>query len=371
MKNRNSTSMPLRIGALAALILPAGVVCAQSNVTIYGILDSSVMHASGSIASKTQLFSGSSLGSRIGFRGHEDLGGGMAAGFVLESGLAVDSGSGQASNSNNQASGATPPAAGGQGLTFNRESYVYLSGGWGELRLGRSMTPAWRAQASMDPAAVGVGLWTAQTALASLAVLGHPAGIRASNSIGYYTPVYAGFAGQFMYAMGENASNSGATKNDGDVYGARIFYAEGPLKFVAAYETIKSAAVGDIKETVIGANYDFGVAKLWAQYLHDTSGLGNKVNGQAVSVTAPYGPMEFRVGWSRSKVETQSGTPKGTVNKLALFGAYKLSKRTAIYSTMAFVRNRDGATQVPFTNAGVTAPNASSRGYEIGLRHIF
>lgn len=359
------------LSVLAALALPVGSAHAQSSVTLYGVAEASIVRGDGSLGSKTQLFSGSSLGTRLGFRGIEDLGGGMSARFVLESGFGLDTGAGITSNANNQASGQGAPGAGGQGLTFNRLSYVGLAGGWGEVRLGRDYTPAWRAQSTMDPAAISVGLWSPQSALGSLAVLPNAAGVRASNSVGYHTPVIGGFTAQFMYALGENASNAGAARKDGDVFGVRVAYTRGALNMVVATETIKLAAVGDIKETVVGANYDFGVAKLWAQYLRDRTELGNKMHGHALSVSAPFGPMELRAGWSRSEVETVTGKPAGTINKIALFGIYHLSKRTALYTTVARVRNQDGTSSVPYPGVAVTAPNTSANAYEFGMRHAF
>jgi predicted porin len=358
-------------GAAALLLAAASTAQAQSGVTIYGMVDASVLHAKGSLASKTQLFSGSSLGTRLGFRGVEDLGGGMAANFVLESGFGLDSGVGQATNTNNQTTGAASAAGGGQGLTFNRLSYVGLSGSWGELRLGRDYTPAWRAMSSMDPAAIGTGLWSAQSALGSLVVLGQPAGIRASNSVGYYTPVIGGFTGQIMVALGENASNVGATKSDGNVIGGRIAYNAGAFSMVAATEKIKMAAQGDVRESVIGASYNFGPAKLWAQYVRDTTGLSNNMSGHSLSVSAPVGASELRAQWSRSKVENAAGAAIGTVNKIAVYGQYNLSKRTGLYTTLARVRNSDGASSVPFVGVAVTGPNTSATAMEVGMRHAF
>lgn len=355
------------IGALTASLLPLAAAHAQqSSVTLYGVVDASIQHGTGSVANKTQMFSGSGLSSRLGFRGTEDLGGGMAANFVLETGFGVDNGVGLASNTNNQPSGAVPAG----GMSFNRVSYVGLSGPWGELRLGRDYTPAWRAQSSMDPGAIGTGLWSAQSALASIAV-GQPAGIRASNSVGYYSPTIGGLSAQLMYAMGENASNAGATRKDGNVMGVRVAYRTGKLNVVAATETIKMASLGDVKETVLGANYDFGPAKLWAQLVRDKTGFANRMNGHSLSISAPFGATEFRAQWSRSQVENFSGAPVATVNKIALYGQYNLSKRTGVYTTLARVRNSDGASSVPFPGTAVTGPNTSSSAIEFGIRHVF
>ena len=96
----------------------------------------------GDVADKTQLTNSGYNSSRLGFRGTEDLGGGMSASFWLEAGVNNDDGTGAATSTNNQAIAAPAPAvAGTQGLTFNRRSTVSLAGGWGELRLGRDYTP--------------------------------------------------------------------------------------------------------------------------------------------------------------------------------------------------------------------------------------
>lgn len=102
----------------------AGAACAQSSVTLFGIVDATIAHGSGSIAKRTQLSNGGYNSNRLGFRGVEDLGGGLSAHFWLEAALAVDDGQGGATNSNNQASGTGAATAGRQGLTFSRRSTV-------------------------------------------------------------------------------------------------------------------------------------------------------------------------------------------------------------------------------------------------------
>src|SRR5829696_8299828 len=87
-------------------LVAAGSACAQSSVTLYGVVDVAASYYRGEGNGHTvKLISGGNQQSRLGFRGTEDLGGGMYAGFELEAGFNADTGSGQASNSNNQASG--------------------------------------------------------------------------------------------------------------------------------------------------------------------------------------------------------------------------------------------------------------------------
>lgn len=126
------------LGAGLALVA-AGSACAQSSVTIYGVVDVAASYTRGEGSGhRLRLVSGASQQSRLGFRGTEDLGGGMYAGFELEAGLNADTGAGQPSNTNNQASGT---GAGGS-LSFNRKSVAVLGGPWGEVRVGRDYTPS-------------------------------------------------------------------------------------------------------------------------------------------------------------------------------------------------------------------------------------
>ena len=92
--------------ALAGIAaLAAGAACAESSVTLYGRVDAALARGTGSVSSMTQLKSSGYNASAIGFRGVEDLGGGMSASFVLEAGLNNDDGSGQGTSTNNQPSG--------------------------------------------------------------------------------------------------------------------------------------------------------------------------------------------------------------------------------------------------------------------------
>ena len=124
-----------------AVLAASGAAMAQSSVTLFGIVDAGYAVGNGSISDKTSLRNSGYNSSRLGFRGVEDLGGGMRAEFWLEAGVSNDSGAAQATNTNNQAvTGLT--SAGTQGLTFNRKSTVGLVGSMGEIRLGRDYVPS-------------------------------------------------------------------------------------------------------------------------------------------------------------------------------------------------------------------------------------
>ncbi|MDB5875031.1 MAG: Porin [Ramlibacter sp.] len=358
----------IAVAALAA----TGLASAQSSVTLFGVIDANLQHVSNSgAASSTRLANSGSSASRLGFRGTEDLGGGMSASFWLETGFNNDDGSGQTSNSNNQVSGqpAPPGLLGGQGLTFNRRSTVSLAGGWGELRLGRDYTPQFWSLLLFQPfGVVGVG----NNQVLNSIITGVTA-VRASNTIGYLLPEnLGGFYGQAQYWLGENASNV-ANSKDGTGAGVRLGYAAGPVDVAFAYGRTKyatTATAGDTTQSNLAGSYNFGVAKLMALYERDKRNQTVALTGTgwSLGVLVPVGAGEVRVSYDRYKTNA-AGEP--TAGKLAVGYRHNLSKRTALYVTVARVRNSGGSAAAVANGYGSPAINASSSGYDLGLRHSF
>jgi len=349
--------------ALAVLAAASGAAMAQSSVTLFGVVDATLAFGRGSVADKNQLTNSGYNSSRLGFRGTEDLGGGMAASFWLEAGLANDDGQGAATNSNNQTTGAGTAVAGRQGLTFNRRSTVSLSGGFGEVRLGRDYTPHFWNLTVFDPFGTN-GVGTTQTLNSSL---GGVVNVRASNSIGYFLPGnLGGFYGQAQYYMGENLSNA-ANKKDGTGFSFRVGFANGPINVAVAssstdYTTFK------IKTTNLGGQYDLGVAKLMAHYNQDKLASGVKGKGWLLGALVPVGAGEIRAAYSTYEQRLLPGVNPET-DKIALGYVHNLSKRTALYTTYARVKNKGGAASA--LNGSVTAANAKSSGLDLGIRHSF
>ena len=343
-----------------AVLATAGVASAQSSVTLFGIVDATLQHVSNSGGTNvTRLTNSGYNSSRLGFRGTEDLGGGMSASFWLEMGMNNDNGSGGATNTNNQASGGT----GGGGLTFNRRSTVSLAGGWGEVRLGRDYSPQFWNLTVFDPFGTN-GAGTTQT-LNSI-ITGVTA-VRASNTIGYFLPGnLGGFYGQVQHYRGENASGA-ATSSDGNGNGLRVGFANGPFNVALAVSKTKYDA-GDVKQNNIGGQWDFGMAKVMAHYSKDTNGtLDGK--GWLVGALVPVGAGEIRAAYSRYRTDL-AGDP--TSKKLALGYVHNLSKRTALYATYARVKNSGGAAASVAPGAATgPAVNDSSTGYDFGIRHSF
>ena len=348
-----------------AVLAAAGAASAQSSVTLFGIVDATVAFGKGKgvgSSDKTQLTNSGYNSSRLGFRGTEDLGGGMSASFWLEAGINNDNGTGAATNTNNQAAPAAL-GAGQQGLTFNRRSTVSLAGGWGELRLGRDYTPQFWNLTVFDPFGTN-GVGTSQSSLGTTAVVGVTT-VRASNSIGYFLPGnLGGFYGQVQYYMGENNKTGAATEKDGTGAGVRVGFANGPFNVALATGRTKYDA-GDTRQTNLGGQFDFGVAKLLGQISRDKNGtLDGK--GWVLGGLFPVGAGEIRASYSRYETDAV-GEPE--TKKLAIGYVHNLSKRTAVYTTFARVKNDGGAATA--LNGATTAANNSSTGLDVGLRHSF
>lgn len=350
--------------ALAVMAF-AGAASAQSSVTLFGIVDAAITHGSAGNggSSWTGMTNSGYNSSRLGFRGTEDLGGGMSASFWLE---------GQLTNDNGNAAG----------FNFQRRSTVSLAGNWGEVRLGRDYTPVFWNYTVFDPfGTVGVGTNVMLSGAAQF--LGPVANggigsvaaanlVRANNDIGYFLPAnLGGFYGQVNYWFGEQVQNV-PNKKDGNGYGLRLGYATGPFNVAVSYATTKDNGVGDYSTWNLGGQWDFGIARVMAQYQRDS--VDNPTNldarGYLIGGNVPVGAGEIRASWSQYKVDVAGGDPKAT--KIALGYVHNLSKRTALYATIARVKNDNGSAIVlggPATMAGVG--NFSSTGYDLGIRHSF
>jgi predicted porin len=356
--------------ALASLAL-CGAASAQSSVTLFGIVDATLAYGSGSISNKTQLTNSGYNSSRVGFKGTESLGGDLRANFHLEAGMSNDDGQGGSSNSNNQASGTGAGVNGRQGLTFNRRSTVSVGGNWGELRLGRDYTPQFWNLTVYDPFGTN-GVGTNQAFVSSI---GGPVNTRASNSFTYlyghdfgatYSTGGNGVHVALQHYRGENASGT-ATSKDGTGSALRVGYNGGPVS-VAFATSSTSYASGNIRTTNIGGAYDLHAVRLMGMYQRDHVASATAVDGTGylVGFSVPVSVDEIRVAYSRYKT-TAALSP--TSSKFAVGYVHNLSKRTAIYATVAHLGNNSGAAQA--LNGAATALGGSSTGYDFGVRHLF
>ncbi|SDZ59347.1 Outer membrane protein (porin) [Variovorax sp. YR266] len=395
-----------------ATLAACGAASAQSTVTLFGVVDAAYRNVSNKSestnpfgpfysvkASRTELANSGLSSSRLGFRGVEDLGGGLSASFWLESPITNDDGATGLSN-------------------FSRRSTVSLAGSFGEIRLGRDKTATVLNEEQFDPFAdTGIGgsliIDANETSVSGTGYGSNSTYKRAGNMVQYFLPRnLGGFYGNVGYSLHELTRTSpdsvaGADKtNTGRHIGGRVGYAAGPLDVAASYAqndtsfTTGSGAAavarpGKIKTFNLGATYDFGVAKLFGEYSRskdqrDPLNVFTRVpdvdlTGYLIGVTVPIGPGQIRASYSQVKYDFNRVPVLGVVNapdpksnKLALGYVHNLSKRTALYGTIARVSNKNGAgntvgagpSYVVAFNRAALQPK-SSMGYEFGIRHAF
>jgi predicted porin len=345
--------------ALAALTAFAGAASAQSSVTLFGVVDLAGTYIDNDVDGKYLLAQDGNASSRIGFRGVEDLGGGLRAGFWLE--------------------GAISPDNGGTSLNFQRRSTVSLISGWGELRLGRDYTPTFWNWTSFDPFGTnGVGAST-NLALNVDQVPGatYNTLVRANNSIGYFLPAMGGLYGQVMVAAGE-----GETTAANKMFGGRIGWAAGPFDVAVAYSTTEAPAGFDVDNFNVAGSWNFGFMKLAAFY-SQIEADGNRFDQENwfVGATVPMGAWTFKGTWGSADrsagpaatASTPLAFSSGNADQLAIGFTYDLSKRTALYGTYSQISNDDGAKYRVFgaSNALTQGANNDSMGYQFGVRHSF
>lgn len=360
MRQANTTLRFSR--ATLALLALAGAAHAQdkSSVTAFGILDAAARRVSnegkGSISS---LVSGANNTSRLGFRGTEDLGGGLSAGFHLETGISVDTG-----------------ATANSTLFWDRRSTVSLNGGFGEVRAGRDFVPTYTAWVRHDPFAfVGVGASSVLLGASPTSPstgLGTPPVLRTGNGIQYFLPRgLAGFDGGVMVTAGE-----GGRASDGQhkLISGRLMYTFGGLSVTGAVGSTENdvTTLGKFEDTVLGARYDFGEGRVSiAQRRFSYPGSSQKT--LIISGVMPIGTHELKASVLTTKLDGKVGNTTITGNEarhIALGYVYKLSKRTALYTAAARITNERAAT---FAIAGgpTPLPGKTSTGYEGGMRHSF
>ncbi|MDB5761185.1 MAG: hypothetical protein JWQ21_180 [Herminiimonas sp.] len=344
---------------LAVLGTFASAASAQSAITVYGIADAGlVSERGGSAGSVSKLTSGIQSGSRLGFRGREDLGGGLAAIFTLETGLAIDTGG------FNQG-----------GLAFGRQSFVGLSSGFGTVTLGRQYTPFYLVLNDVaDP--FGVGLAGASTNLIP------STGTRMNNTIKYATPNFAGFNGEIAYGFGEVAGSTSA----GRAAGASVGYSNGPLNVRLGYHNLRNTTdTASARNTLLAANYNFNVAKAYLAY-GDNKGPGSSPypigatstpygvaagpgsddsRDLLVGVTVPFGQSTLLASYIR---KDDRSALNNDAHQWAIGYTYALSKRTNLYTSYARIKNDNTAA---YTVGSAIEAGSGDKAFNIGVRHVF
>ena len=378
--------------AIAAMTAFAGAAQAQSSVTIYGVMDAGVASISNGTGSTTTgtnnkvtgLQDGGLSSPRLGFKGTEDLGGGTAANFLLESELSLRTGGNNGLSSNGAA-----PSANSQ---FNRGAWVGLSDKkLGEMRLGFQNTITYDNSVEFDAIrAANMGGFAGVAAAGASASTGNKYGTylatRVNSSYAYLTPVFNGFSARVVQgstqALGALAGNTAAQRSTeyGVRYegqGAKVAINAGSLASSAGSDGTQGGVAGSKVMAAYGA-YDFKVAEVNAARVV-TTGLGTGGKDYittGVGVRAPV-TAKITLGAQYSMVDNKAIASNGGGSVIGTVAEYALSKRTTAYALAAFSNNQSGA-QISMTSTSkfsggtqVGAAGLNQTGYMIGMRHTF
>lgn len=339
---------------------------AQSTVTLYGVLDNGFVYQSSSGSnSAVRAVPGGLFATRYGFKGSEDIGGGLHVNFQLEQAFSGQTGA------------ATNPAE-----AFNRLAFVGLSGGFGEVRFGLQNSPQYDVlQAAMDPS------WV--KSIASPMNNFNGLIIRANNGISYYTPTYYGLNAKFMVALRDSSNGSG---NGIGFYNVVLQYINGPLNVAAGYERGDEPSVGAggsytltggasagpgavMNVFNVGASYAIGANRIWLAFhtenlTHTPKYLQHDVYQISDSYQlSPFALLSLMYGYARDR--TGAGD---NAQQLGLLFEYSLSKSTELYTAAGFIQNRNKAA---YTLSGTAysglalTPGTNTRGIGVGLVHKF
>jgi predicted porin len=339
--------------ALAVAGALTGAAQAQSAVEVYGIVDMGLVREVGSVAGGTaggnKISSGAQSGTRLGFKGKEDLGNGLKALFVLETGIAADRGGFN------------------QGAGFARQSFVGLQGDFGTLTIGRQFTSYFLTLNQVaDPFASGLA-GNAQNLMlppsAAAAITTTDRAIRMDNAIKYATPIFENFSGEIAYGFGEVAGNSDANR----VITGSVGYDSKPLNVrLAYYERNNPADTASLKSTLLAANYDLEFAKIFAAYA-DNDWVGQtKTRNYLIGATVPLGAHRFIASYIRA--DGRGVYAANDADQWGLGYTYSLSKRTNVYAAYGQISNDGAAT---YTVGNNSENGTSNKAFNLGVRHVF
>jgi len=350
--------------AFALLGTVAGVACAQSAVTVYGLLDVAVVQEGGGAnGSLTKVTSGVGAGSRLGFKGSEDLGNGLSAIYLLESGFQADTGQ-----------------MGQGGLLFGRQAYVGLQGNIGTVMVGRQYTPEYLTVVMGDPFGSGyVGDTKNMIATSGNAFS------RMDNTIKYVSPKFSNIVVELAAAAGEVSGSSAS----GRQLGGAVEYAAGPLRVRLGYhnrnnDTALLKNTDNAINTVLAAVYDAGFVKLHGIYGRN-KGLNSSVwrnndnpfgyasapvastdsHDLLLGLTAPFGNHTLMASYIR---KDDRGMRNQDAHQAAVGYRYSLSKRTELYAAYAHIGNKNGAS---YTVGSAIESGSGNRASSFGIRHAF
>lgn len=339
----------ISFGVVSLAMFPAASAMAQSSVTLYGNIDTSMAYYRTGNENTVRMNSGSLWGSRLGMRGSEDIGDGYQIIFKLEQ--SIDSNNGQAGN----------PAE-----AFGREAWVGLSGDFGKVEIGEIQTPTYVPTAGYYDA---FALVTMASGFNNFQL----ESVRQNNAIMYSSPSFHGVTGQVMVGLRDTTMTPTSGLNN---YDFALEYNQGPWKLATSYQSVENSTDSSTLNTFFGGgSYGFGRWRAYVGYNHATQTNGT-VNNNVFGASLLYNlTANTSLAAGYAWVHSAGFTAPGTADEFSAQVRTFLSKRTEIYASLAKLRNR-GKTAFTLngaTVAGVPAahPGADVGGAEIGILHYF
>ena len=356
--------------ALAVAGLVSGAAFAQTNVTVYGVLDVGYVYSKSDDLKFSGLASGGMSGNRIGFRGTEALGNGLSAVFQAEFGFAADqfdskgtsAGAGAFSNVRNSWVGLKHDKLGT--FTAGRQNSVAYD--WISKGFASDVTVTHPSNTIVGDGSVGFAQLNT--------------GDRVNNSIKYQSPNWSGFEVRAIYGFGEVVYND-TTKLKGDTsdaarYGIGGAYKNGPVDVALIYQGIAKndtvAKDDGVDGWSLGGSYDFKVVKVFAQYQAEHNQLaGADIDKDlwTVGVRVPVskaGTVVFEYVDASADLNTV-GKQDLTAKGWGIGYEHAMSKRTTAYTSYGYINNDN--TKAAFNGVGVLDEN--SKAFSVGLRHTF
>jgi len=374
--------MQKKLIALAVAGLVSAPVFAQSNIQVYGVADAYMKYGDFMGDDTMGVDSGGLMGSRLGFRGEEDLGSGLKAVFVLEQGFNIDNGQSTAISGADSAQGGDD--------VFTRQAYVGLKGNFGQVALGRQYAPGYftgEYDALLNAYVSPMSLLSNFTRL----TITPNSAARWNNSV-TYNGTFQSVSLSGIYSAGNRETDvkNGDDNNDDDKYGVSLKYDNGPLKIGGVYQGVKFSGSNTIagvkadetqKEWLIGASYNFGMATLAGSYQQGRDVLGWNgldIDLWQVGVIVPVGAGNIHVAYAQGDVD-KANLLQDDVKPKAFTVAYThaLSKRTTGYVGYTKVDYDD----LLWSEAGVLGNNLNGHAgtekvddtdlFYVGINHKF
>lgn len=338
-------------------------VCASSahaeQVTVYGLIDAGLTRYSdaatvdGAARPLTKLDTGVANANRIGFRGVEQLGDGVSAFFTLETGYTLDDG-----------------AMGQGGLLFGRQAFVGMSNRYGSLSVGRHYDFMINQNAYSTGAATVAGLlaFGLHAGARTGGVLNDRiyAGDRVNNSFKFQSASMKGWSVGALYGLGEVAGNSSA----GRAYSLRVAYDAGPVSAALAMTDLRDpAGLYTTRIYGLGGSYQLGKVKVFSLLTQVANDSGRRLKARNAEIGATWSGIP-KIDLSAGVQRQGRNNAIGSAHQLTLVANYKLSTRTNLYATGAFLRDRGFPAQ---TTAAVGVPDAdgTQNALRLGVRHLF